>query len=523
LLPLTRILQGLVALLIVNLLLNPGNPLTGWQSLVAPGVAWETFGLLALLPWLPRSAQWLIAALLPGLTMLRLADIVTPQLFGRAFIAPLDVIFVPQLLDLTLVGTGAATQLLLLVVVILAVVGLVWFVAHLLMLLARLSCTRVGLIILPLALGLIWLPPHLLDRDDPWLTFGSGASLAEAIRASLDTSHQAQEDVRQALAQRPPLPIGLPNLAGRDVLLIFIESYGMVTRTAPVLADRIDPVRRHLEAELTAAGYHSASLALSAPITGGGSWLAHATTLAGIPIDSQGGHDALVLASPITLPGLLGGQERRSHAVQPQMRGPWPEGQRLGFDAVHTGNDFRYAGPRFSWGSQPDRYTLDWVARTLLPAGPRSPVFAMIVLASSHAPFDRIPPVLTPAAAGDDGRGYAQIAGTNYPLVAGNIRGQATGFAAAIEYSLTAIGDFLHHQFPDHGLVILLGDHQPPLDLVGGPQDKRVIVHILSRDAGLITPWLAQGAVSGLQLPAQADHGPQADLLARLVRSYGHL
>ena len=506
-----------LALALLNLLLNPGNPLDGWHMLLAPGLALETLAVLMMLPWLPGPARLALAVGLPLLLALRLADIITPQLFGRAFIAPLDIAFAPQLIDLVLAGISPPIRVMILGTMLLGFAGLVWLLTRLLALLGPPDRSVRVLVPLMLALGLIWLPPRLIGRDAPWVALTSGASLVEAVRATIDTGRQGREDVTQALAHRPPLPATLPGLAGRDVLLIFIESYGMVTRTAPVLADRIDPVRRQVAADLAAAGYHAASLALSAPITGGGSWLAHATTLAGIPIDSQGRHDALILAAPTTLAGLLGGN---SHAVQPQMRGPWPEGLRLGFSAVHTGDDLPYAGPRYSWNSLPDRFTLDWTARTLLPAGSRPPIFAMIVLASSHAPFDRVPPHLSPGEAGTDGRGYADAPAQEFPLVAGNIRGQSTGFAAAIGYSLAAIGDFLARQFPGNGLVIVLGDHQPPLDLVGGPQDKRVIAHLLSRDAGLLTPWLTEGAVSGLHLPPDALHGQQSDLLAHLIRHY---
>lgn len=512
-----RLLLWSLGLVVLNLLLNPGNPLNGWQMLLAPGVAWESVLLLVMLPWLPPLGRWLLAFLVPVLTLLRLAESVTPQLFGRAFIAPLDIAFAPQLIDLALAGTAPLVRCTLLGMTLLGVLGLVWLVARLLALLSLRDYSIRRAVALVIALGLIWLPPRAIGRDDPWLTLASAASLAEALRATIDTGRQGQDEVTQALASRPALPPHLPVLAGRDVLLIFIESYGMVTQTAPQLARQIDPVRQQMATNLAAAGYHAASLALAAPITGGGSWLAHATTLAGIPIASQGQHDALILAAPTTLAGLLG---TNSHAIQPQMRGPWPEGLRLGFTATHTGDDLPYVGPRYSWNSLPDRFTLDWTARTLLSAGPRPPLFAMIVLASSHAPFDRVPPLLTPDASGTDGRGYARAPAREFPLIAGNIRGQSAGYAAAIAYSLAAIGDFLTQQFPGNGLVILLGDHQPPLDVVGGPQDKRVIVHLLSRDAGLITPWLGAGAVSGLHLPVDALHGQQSDLLANLARLY---
>jgi hypothetical protein len=56
---------------------------------------------------------------------------------------------------------------------------------------------------------------------------------------------------------------------------------------------------------------------------------------------------------------------------------------------------------------------------------------------------------------------------------------------------------------PGDGLVILLGDHQPPAVIGGRPEPPWTVpIHVLSRDPDLLAPFIAEGYVSGL-FPAQ--------------------
>ena len=51
----------------------------------------------------------------------------------------------------------------------------------------------------------------------------------------------------------------------------------------------------------------------------------------------------------------------------------------------------------------------------------------------------------------------------------------------------------------DGSLLIILGDHQPVWEVNGGSGEFGVPVHVVSRDAELVRPFLARGYVPGVR------------------------
>jgi hypothetical protein len=95
-------------------------------------------------------------------------------------------------------------------------------------------------------------------------------------------------------------------LGGRNVVLVFVESYGVVTARDPGFAATMDPLRARLQAALEQAGFASATGLLRSPITGGGSWMGHGTLLAGAKIAAQ--YSSVVFRTapvPLTAPVAL--------------------------------------------------------------------------------------------------------------------------------------------------------------------------------------------------------------------------
>ena len=127
-------------------------------------------------------------------------------------------------------------------------------------------------------------------------------------------------------ADVPPSRL-LRALRGKDVLLVFVESYGKVALeglpTSSQLRDSVDADSSRLEA----AGYDSRSAYLTSPTFGAMSWLAHSTLQSGLWIDNQGTYDLLLRPRPahaeqrVRQGGLaLGGHDPRRHRAL--ARGP---------------------------------------------------------------------------------------------------------------------------------------------------------------------------------------------------------
>ena len=100
----------------------------------------------------------------------------------------------------------------------------------------------------------------------------------------------------------PPADQLLTGLRGKDVLLVFVESYGRVAVEDSVVlaAGRTLPSTRGTK-RLQAAGFSARSGFLTSSTFGGLSWLAHSTLQSGVWVDNQLRYDQLVESDRFTL------------------------------------------------------------------------------------------------------------------------------------------------------------------------------------------------------------------------------
>jgi hypothetical protein len=77
----------------------------------------------------------------------------------------------------------------------------------------------------------------------------------------------------------------------------------------------------------------------------------------------------------------------------------------------------------------------------------------------------------------------------------------APSYLKSLKYDLAVLGDWLANHLTSNGLVILLGDHQPPAVVGGQFGQWTVPVHVLSRDPDLVKPFISAGYVTGLVPP----------------------
>lgn len=339
-----------------------------------------------------------------------------------------------------------------------------------------------------------------------WLGLAvSGATLgAGAVATSADVhlavsqttliAGQIKDEQRfdQELAADPrgALPSGgttLTGLRGKDVLLVFVESYGRFAlegpSSGPVTA-ALDTGTRQLEA----AGFHARSAFLTSPTFGGTSWLAHSTLQSGLWIDSQSRYDRLTASRHSSLTSIFGRAGWRTVMDIPSSQSPWPEGQRFyGFDKMYGTDDVGYTGPRFGYARVPDQYTLQALQRLELAPRPRKPVMAEVDLDSSHtpwAPLSRMVPwselgdgaIYDPMPAQGESESYAWS--TQARLRA--------AYSSSVVYTLHSLIGFLQRYRDDDPVVIVLGDHQPNTFVTGPGVSHDVPVSIISRDPAVI-------------------------------------
>ena len=194
----------------------------------------------------------------------------------------------------------------------------------------------------------------------------------------------------------------LTGLRGKDVLLVFVESYGKLAVEGSSFSPGIDAVLDAGTRQLAAAGFSARSGWLTSSTFGGGSWLAHATLQSGTWIDSPGRYDELVESNRLTLTKAFGRAGWRTVADVPSNTRDWPEGTSFyHYDAIYDRRNVGYRGPKYGFASMPDQYVLLALQRLELAKPHRRPIFAEVDLVSSHTPWTRIPPLIAWSRVGD--------------------------------------------------------------------------------------------------------------------------
>lgn len=377
-----------------------------------------------------------------------------------------------------------------------------------------------------LALGTVWAVCASLG--------GPAAQVAAASSAGLltDTVDQVRHDhadrtvfaadiETDAFAATPAEEL-LTGLAGKDVLLVWFESYGRVALEGPMSPGILEVVR-HGDEALSAAGYRMRSAFLTSPTFGAGSWLAHATLQSGVWTDGERRYGQLLDSDRLSLTRAFGRAGWRTVFTVPANTRDWPEGEAYyGFDRLYDSRNVGYAGPKFGYASMPDQYTLEHFRRTELTPSRRPPVFAEIDLVSSHYRWAPLPELVAWDQVGDgsvfDGmpeRGEQSVDGHRDPDTARRLYGES------VEYTWRTLISFLT-EYPDPDrVVILAGDHQPHSFVSGRDADHDVPVTIIAQDPEVIRRIDGWGWERGLHPSPGAPVWPMDAVRDRLLRAFG--
>jgi hypothetical protein len=298
----------------------------------------------------------------------------------------------------------------------------------------------------------------------------------------------------------------LTGLRGKDVLFVFVESYGRVAVEGSPVAPGIQELLEAGTERLGADGFSARSAFLTSPTFGGVSWLAHATLHSGLWVDTQQRHDQLLLSDRFTLPAAFERAGWRTVVDVPSNRDPWPEGRAFyRFDVDYDRHDVGYEGPKFSFAAVPDQFTLAAFERLELYPG-HPPVMAEIDLVSSHEPWTPLPRVLDWDALGDgsvyDGMPAEGPAPTD---VIGDSDRVTELFGQSIEYALSCLVSFVttFHAQDDDLVLVLLGDHQPASIVTGPDASHDVPITIIARDPAVLERTTSWGWDDGM-LPGPA-------------------
>ncbi|MCC2031076.1 CDP-alcohol phosphatidyltransferase [Microbacterium allomyrinae] len=353
----------------------------------------------------------------------------------------------------------------------------------------------------------VWIVCSLVDAQlvsgAPVAASRTGDTLV-ASSARVVASMQEQRAFERALTSSDPLddmPRArlLTGLAGKDVVVAFVESYGRVAVQPSPFTDGIARTLDEGETTLTRHGFAARSAFLSSPTFGGVSWLAHATLQSGVWVDSPRKYDRLLSQDRTTLTSVFERAGWRTMAVVPSNERGWEAGESFyGFDTILDARSMGYRGPAFGYARMPDQYT--WkVFHDHASDNGSGPLMTEIDFVSSHTPWTPLPRMVSWSDLGDGSVFAPQAAGESALAAWSDPERVRALYAESVEYSLAAMFSYLETFGHDDLVLIVLGDHQPARIVSGPRADHDVPITIIAKDGAIFESIQAWGWEEGVR------------------------
>jgi phosphatidylglycerophosphate synthase len=512
-----------------------------WAALVAPDQTTRLdAGAFARLP-LELLVVLVLAVLLPARPRRLLAVAAGTVLAVLAVVKVLDMGFITAfdrpfdpISDSTYVGIGVETLRdaigrtsgdIAVAAIVVLLAGLLALPVMALLRVTRVAAARRDWVLRGAAvLGVIWVVLRIAGVP---VASTSAATLAvqevQAIRSGLRAQQILTREIPRDRFHDTPGDRLLRALRGKDVLLLFVESYGKVAVQGSSIAPGVDAVLDRGTAQLRARGFSSRSAFLSSSTFGGLSWLAHATLQSGIRIGTQRGYNQLVKSDRLTLSRAFRRAGWRTVVEDPANKRTWPEGSSFyRYDKVYDRRNVGYRGPGFGLPPMPDQYALEALRRLELARRPRPPLFAEVDLISSHAPWTRIPRLIPWEDVGDGSVfHHVPLKASTEAALFGDAKRARAAYGQSIQYTMGAIISFVQRYGDDNLVVVLLGDHQPATLVTGPGASHHVPISVIARDPNVIdriAPWHWE---DGLHPGPRAPVWPMAAFRDRFLTAFG--
>nr|WP_111298715.1 sulfatase-like hydrolase/transferase [Paracoccus saliphilus] len=517
---------ALLAVLILHgIIVLPAHPAdlspAAWLR-PAPEVAIIPLALVGLgTTWAGRVMRPMVAAVILLVTLLKLADLAMLESLGRRFNPVGDLPLIDasvRLLAGSLGGFAAAAAIAAAAGLVIGLMAALWWATGIWMRLAgqRRRLRWFGLTASAgLAGALIILPRAGIDPPMPHATLYGVERTALAARTMAEL-RAFRTEVAQDKVDMLPDHLALID---RDVLVIFLESYGRTSFDTPFYAGQHLKILADAESGLQRAGLAMRSGFVTSPTHGGQSWLAHATLANGLLINDQTRYQAAIASGRRTLFHHARAAGFHTAAVMPAVVRPWPEATTMGFQTILAAPDLGYRGLPFNWVTMPDQFTLAAVDRLLRTGQHPQRLFAQIALISSHAPWVPVPEMVAWDQVGDGTVFDAMAQAGDPPEVVWRDRERVRRqYRQSIGYTLRTVLDYARLHADDPPLMILIGDHQAASS-IGLDERRQVPIHVLG-PAHLVERTAPWGLVPGLIPPQDKMPLPMEELRNRILRSF---
>jgi multisubunit Na+/H+ antiporter MnhC subunit len=523
-----RTLDALFALLLINALLVFGNvwptPWPQFQLAASPEVA---LLMVALALWRWRGGKLdglrtiILAVALLVVVIGRYADVTAPALYGRPVNLYWDLPHVASVTGMLVRAAPLWVTLLAFTTVAAVLLGLF------LLLRAALAALDRGLDLMPVRVGMLVTGVAVLAG---WLWQSrTPATLREGYITRPVTATWVSQalQLRRALAagertELPPSPAfesPLTALGRRDVMVVFLESYGSATDDRAELVPDVTSGRVQLAVAARAAGLEVVSTVVTSPTFGGNSWLAHLSLLSGIEVRDPERYALLMTQPRPSLGEPFGKAGYRRVGLMPGMKLDWPEGAFYHYDTILDERRLDYRGPEFGWWRIPDQYSLARFAQVELAPRERAPVFAVFANVNTHLPFAPIPPLQADWARMLTPQPFDEAPLANALAREPNWTDMTQDYADSLRYAFGTLAGFIRLRGKAAPVMIILGDHQAAASVSGPHARWDVPVHVLAPPGPIVESLKKAGFTPGMTPPAAALL-PMNELAPRVLAAF---
>ena len=353
-------------------------------------------------------------------------------------------------------------------------------------------------------------------------TVALGVQTAQQVSTSLRDQQIFDEQAAADAFRGTPDANLLTALRGKDVIFTYVESYGRSALENPEFAPSVGTVLDDGTRRLAAAGFASRSAYLTSSVSGGGSWLAHATLLSGLRVTNQHSFDKLVASGRLTLTSAFQRGGWQTVSVMPSNSGPWPEKAFYGIDRSYDSANLGNRSLTYSGFQTPDQYTLSAFEQAERSRPDRGPLMAEIPLVSSHWPWAKVPHLLDWDAIGDGSVFDRPGAGRSDPveIVESDPDRMRDGYRRSIEYSLSTLVSYVENHGDDDLVLVVLGDHQPAAFVAGDDAGMDVPITIVTRDRAVLDRIAGWGWQDGLRPGPRAPIWPMESFRDRFLTAF---
>ena len=435
------------------------------------------------------AARFLLISFLSLLLLLRVGDLISRTAFGRAFNPIAEWHLVTHGWSLTAKTLGktealalvAGSMTLLILIAVFLYYGL-GYLAHLSKQSRRRALVTSALVTI-IGIGVMGMEVYQKKN------YRVGMVTFDELSSRIEYAHKKIKDQTEftELLATDHVAESAPRfdaLQGRDVIILFIESYGRTFIDSEQFADKADARLKSVESEILDAGLSVKSAWIDSPIRGGRSWLAHATLSSGLPLTDHARFDRLITSDRKSLPVLFSEAGWETSVLLPVVKGiKWVEGEWYNVDRFYDRDALEYQGEDFGYVTMPDQYTLTAFENKVRTTAVR-PLMAHIGLLDSHAPWGPLP-IHQPWDNVNDGSIFdgTQRHGERYSWAKpAPVR---IAYGKSLDQTLKLVGEYLA-RYADDGFFIVVGDHQPASVIDGWAPSSEVPMHIISANSDLL-------------------------------------